>query len=231
MAEPRETPLAERARALVHRPASWVERLDWGAVFGPAPGAPAPARIEVDLGAGDGGFLVARARANPGAAFLGVERLLGRARKIARRATRLGLPNVRVLRIEAGYAAEWLLPPRSVDAITVLFPDPWPKRRHHKHRLVQAGFLDACARALKPGGWLGIKTDDAPYFAHIREAAAAARLLAPWEDASAADLLPERTDFEEDFVREGRPILFLALRPREAAACAAPRPGASSPPC
>ena len=173
----------------------------------------APKEIEVDLGAGDGGYLVERARRHPERAFLAVERLLGRVRKIARRATRLGLGNVRVLRIEASYAAEWLLPPGSVNAITVLFPDPWPKRRHHKNRLVQTEFLDACARAIKPDGWLGLKTDDAPYFAHIQEVASASPLLAPWKEARAEELLPETTDFERDFLHEGRPIHFLALRP------------------
>lgn len=221
MVEPREPPLAKRAEALIHRPPSWVERLDWTAVFAPAPGVPPPPlprHVEVDLGAGDGGFVVERARRHPECDFLAVERLLGRVRKIARRATRAGLGNVRVLRIEASYAAEWLLPPGSVDAITVLFPDPWPKRRHHKNRLVQAEFLDACARALKPGGWLGLKTDDAPYFVHIREVAAANRLLVPWEEARAEELLPETTDFERDFLREGKPIHFLALRPRQSGA-------------
>ncbi|MCC7518201.1 MAG: tRNA (guanosine(46)-N7)-methyltransferase TrmB [Verrucomicrobiae bacterium] len=223
MDDSRELPLAARAEALRHRPRSWVERLEWRAVFA---SAETPAHIEVDLGAGDGGFVVERARRHPERAFLAVERLLGRTRKIARRAARLDLANVRALRIEASYAAEWLLPPRSVDAITVLFPDPWPKRRHHKHRLIRTTFLDACARALKPVGWLGIKTDDASYFDQIRAAAAASRLLAPWEAARADELFPETTDFERDFLREGRSIHFLALRLREATACPAAVAGA-----
>ncbi|NUN92145.1 MAG: tRNA (guanosine(46)-N7)-methyltransferase TrmB [Verrucomicrobiae bacterium] len=221
--------LSERAETFFHRPRSWIARLDWATVFGSA--AAIPARVEVDLGAGDGGFVAERARRHPACAFLAVERLLGRTRKIARRAARLDLANVRVLRIEASYAVERLLPPHSVDAITVLFPDPWPKRRHHKNRLLQTSLLDACARALKPNGWIAIKTDDSAYFAHIRAAAAASPLLQLWNDATAETLLPEITDFERDFLKEGRPIHFLALRPRERAACAASVPGASSPRC
>lgn len=229
MTNPCPLTLLERAETFLHRPRSWIARLDWSAVFDSA--GTFPERIEVDLGAGDGGFVTERARRHPACAFLAVERLLGRARKIARRAARLDLANVRVLRIEASYAVERLLPPHSVDAITVLFPDPWPKRRHHKNRLLQTSLLDAGARALKPDGWIAIKTDDSAYFAHILAAAAASPLLQTWNDAPAETLLPETTDFERDFLKEGRPIHFLALRPRERAACAASIPGASSPSC
>ena len=208
----------------LHKPPSWIETLKWEEVFAPvSPGNQLSAHsafrvprsafpIHVDLGAGDGGFIRARARNHPDVAFLGVERLLGRARKIARGAWRDSLPNMRALRIEATYAVEHLFPPGSVSSITILFPDPWPKRRHHKNRLVQTPFLEQCARALGPGGWLALKTDDAPYFEHMQEALAACAGLKPWPEAKAATLLPESTDFERDFVKEGRPIHFLAAR-------------------
>lgn len=209
-----------------HRPHSWFERLQWAEVFAPVDVAPGTAALDssatvpaakrlihVDLGAGDGGFLRARARNHPGTDFLGVERLLGRVRKIARGAFRENLGNLRALRIEVGYAVEYLFPPDSIDAITILFPDPWPKRRHHKHRLIQPAFLEACGRALRPTGWLAIKTDDPNYFEQINEALAGCAGLQPWHGAEAAALLPEVTDFERDFVREARPIYFLAARP------------------
>ena len=208
----------------LYKPHSWLEPLKWDEVFAPIPRLPSDPnsairnpqsaiQVHIDLGAGDGGFIRARAKNHPDIRFLGVERLLGRVRKIARGALRESLPNLRALRIEASYAVEHLFPPASVTSITILFPDPWPKRRHHKNRLVQTPLLHHCARALRPNGWLAIKTDDAPYFEHIREALTACDSLKIWTEADAATLLPEPTDFERDFVKEGRPIHFIAARP------------------
>ena len=191
-----------------HQPVSWFEPLRWKEVF--------PSQdlsIHVDLGAGDGGFVRARARNHPEINFLAVERLLGRARKNARGAFRDGLDNVRVLRIEAAYAVEYLFPPHSVAAITIFFPDPWPKRRHHKNRLIQPRLLECCARCLQPAGWLAIKTDDAPYFEQIGAALADCKALRLWPDTDAVTLFPETTDFEKDFVKKGQSIHFVAARP------------------
>src|SRR6185503_169440 len=105
--------------AIIIRPPSYVERLDVGGLF------PTPQPLEVELGVGDGSFFVQWAALNPGTNFLGVERLLGRLRKIERKARRFGLINVRVLRLEAGYFAEYLLPHESVAAFHIYFPDPW----------------------------------------------------------------------------------------------------------
>lgn len=204
-----ETPPAWET--FLHQPTSWLEPLRWDEVFGRSPSdSRHEIPIHVDLGAGDGGFVRARARNHPDICFLGVERLLGRARKIARGAWRDGLPNLRSLRIEATYAVEQLFAENSVASITVLFPDPWPKRRHHKNRLIQTPFLENCARVLRPDGWIAIKTDDALYFNHIQEALKGCTSLKAWPEARADLLLSEPTDFERDFVKEGRPIHFLA---------------------
>lgn len=172
---------------------------------------PDPLDIHVDLGAGDGGFLRDRAKRLPDTCFLGVERLLGRARKIARRSWRADLRNVRVARIEVSYAVKWLFPPASVSSITILFPDPWPKRRHHGNRLIQPGFMEDCRRCLRPDGWLAIKTDDEPYFDHVRRVLEVCQGFKPW-DVDVAELLPEKTDFERDFEKEGRSFYFAALK-------------------
>src|SRR5262245_34138140 len=92
------------AQSIIVRPASYVERLDVAALFA------TPQPIEVELGAGDGSFFAQWAALNPRRNFLGVERLLGRLRKIERKARRAGLANVRALRLEAGYFTEYLLP-------------------------------------------------------------------------------------------------------------------------
>src|SRR4051794_9840264 len=121
---------SKRTESLFCRPASYIERLEIARIFAN------PQPLEVELGAGDGSFLVEWAKQNPQHNFLGIERLLGRIRKIERKAVRAGLHNLRVMRIEASYFMEYLLPEKSVSSLHVYFPDPWPKRKHWKNRLV-----------------------------------------------------------------------------------------------
>jgi len=120
--------------------------------------------LEVDLGCGDGSFLMEMARHYPERDFLGVERLLGRVRKVCKKIRRRGLENARVLRLDSRYVVEWLLPEASVSRLHLLCPDPWPKLRHHRRRLVQLEFLAAVWHALAPGGEFLFMTDHEEYF-------------------------------------------------------------------
>src|SRR5271154_6441809 len=122
------------------------QRFDWRALFGN------DRPIELDLGAGDGGFALSYAQQHPEVNLLAVERLLGRVRKIEKRAVRAGLTNLRVLRLQFGYTVKYLLPNANVAIAHIMFPDPWPKRRHWPRRLMQPEFVRALAAALKPGG-------------------------------------------------------------------------------
>lgn len=173
---------------------------------------PRPAPLEVDAGCGEGAFLVALAQKNLQRNFLGIERLAGRVRKACRRATRAGLSNVRVLRVESFYALRRLLPAESVSIFHVMFPDPWPKRKHHRRRLVNREFLDAVQVALMPGGELRLTTDDADYFAQMKKIAVghAGFGEAPWLD----DPEYPQTDFEKRFRAQDLPIFRLLLRRR-----------------
>lgn len=170
---------------------------------------PRPAPLEVDLGSGAGSFLVAMAAANPESNFLGVERLLHRVRKTCRAASRAGLSNVRVLRGEIDEAVGSRLPAESVAVFHLLFPDPWPKRRHHSRRLVNDFFLRAAWTALEKGGELRMATDDRDYFEKSQMLAAQHPFQEEAWPESPGD---RRTDFEERFVAEGRPIHRLRLR-------------------
>ncbi len=116
-------------------------------------------------------------RKHPERNYLGTERLLGRVRNTCRKAERAGVTNVRLLRVESAYVVRHLLPPGTVSRFYVLFPDPWPKRRHWPRRLIQPEFLDAAAMALTPGGELCIKTDDADYFRLYREGGVGVRAV------------------------------------------------------
>ncbi len=121
--------------------------------------------LEIDLGCGDGKFVLEMAAHYPERNFLAIERLLGRAKKVARKAQELGLTNLKVLRIESNYLLEWLIPAQSVARIHLLCPDPWPKKRHHKNRLLQNEFLDTLANVMHPDqGEFIFKTDSDEYF-------------------------------------------------------------------
>lgn len=179
------------------RPSDWLGPIDLAGAY-PHP----PARLEADVGCGKGRFLLARAAANPGTAFLGIDRMLGRLRKIESAAFRGGLENIRLLRCDAAYAVTHLLPARSLDAMYIFFPDPWPKARHHGHRLFSPSFLEALTRVLKPGGGVHAATDHLPYFDEIRailEADARFEAAPAFEPTEA-----ERTDFE---------LRFLGVKP------------------
>jgi tRNA (guanine-N7-)-methyltransferase len=167
--------------------------------------------LEVDLGCGDGSFLIAMARHHPERDFLGVERLLGRVRKVCRKVTRGGLPNARVLRLESRYVVEWLLPAGSVSRLHLLCPDPWPKARHHRRRLVRAEFLTAVRSALEPGGEFLFMTDHEDYFLWTQEKVAGfggfERL--EWEEDS---FFHPKTDFQQLWESEGKTMWRLRCR-------------------
>ncbi|MCX6901120.1 MAG: tRNA (guanosine(46)-N7)-methyltransferase TrmB [Verrucomicrobia bacterium] len=191
---------------ILYSPPSWFERLDWSAMFSKSQ------PIEVDLGCGDGSLLLHWAKRFPERNWLGVERLKGRVLKLERKAPRLGIAgNLRALRIESGYAVEWLFPPASIAACHIYFPDPWPKKRHHKHRLIQPPFVAALARTLEPGGSAHLATDHADYFAEMLlcfNANANFERVEPVVPATPEEM----TDFERDFVTEGRPISRARFR-------------------
>ena len=125
--------------------------------------------LEIDLGCGDGSFLMAMAKHHPERDFIGVERLLGRVRKVCRKAQRQGLENLKLLRLDSKYLVEWLLPPGSVSRLHLLCPDPWPKAKHHRRRLIQAEFLDAVKRCLTDEGEFLFMTDHLEYHEWTRE--------------------------------------------------------------
>ncbi len=165
------------------------------------------APLEVDLGCGDGTFLVALAARFPQRNFLGIERLLGRVRTACKKAARAELANVRVLRVELIYAIQYLIPPASVEVAHLLFPDPWPKSRHRRRRIVTPEFLAAVHRFLAPGGLLRIATDRESYFQTIEEIVPP-ELFRP--EKIEADF--PRTRFEEHFIAAGKAIHRLELR-------------------
>jgi tRNA (guanine-N7-)-methyltransferase len=166
--------------------------------------------LEVELGCGDASFLIEYARRQPQTNFIGVERLLGRIQKLDRKGRRAGLTNVRGVRIESAYFLQYLLPPHAAAALHVYFPDPWPKKKHHRLRLVNEVFPALARAALVPRGTVFLRTDHLEYFQQMQEVFAASPDFTPVETPSA--LAAVTTDFERDFNARGIPTLSAAYR-------------------
>ena len=178
---------------------SLTDRLDLQKIF------ERNAPLHVDLGCGDGLFLCALAQRMPDKNFLGIERLLNRVRTSARKV--VTLDNVGLLRVESSYAVRYLLPAESVERFYLLFPDPWPKRRHHRRRIVTPDFLGSIHAALEKNGSIYIATDDVDYFWKIKEIAESNPGFAIEE----ADIDLPQSKFGRIFREKGAPIQWLEL--------------------
>jgi tRNA (guanine-N7-)-methyltransferase len=170
-----------------------------------------PVAVELDMGCGKGRFCLELAQRHPERLVLGSDVMLGRLRRVERKAIRRGLDNLVLLRADSLDLASYLLPPGSVDRVHLLCPDPWPKSRHRTRRLVTTDFVARIARILRPGGVLHMSTDFLPYFEDWRRILAAYRTFR--EDASCmADVADIQTDFEIQWRSAGRDVPHLAFR-------------------
>jgi tRNA (guanine-N7-)-methyltransferase len=178
-----------------------VARLDVAKLFGRS------APLHVDLGCGDGSFLCEMAQQFPKNDYLGIERLTKRVEKVRRKAEKI--ENVRVLRADTLFAVRHLLPESSVETFYLLFPDPWPKRRHQFRRIFTRDFLDAIAAALKKHGVLRVATDQLDYFHQMERLS---RAHSCFEVVDFHDAVLPETKFERKFREQGAPIYRLTLR-------------------
>jgi len=199
-----ETAGASTPANLIYRLTSVIERIELANLFSKEE------PLELELGCGDSSFLVEYARQHPEHNFIGVERLLGRIRKLDRKGRRAGLANLRGVRIESAYFLEYLLPPHSAVALHVYFPDPWPKRKHRRHRLIGERFPALASQALQSGGTVYLRTDDQDYFEQMLTVFGASPMFQPVE--TPVELSALLTDFEKDFQARGIKTLRAAYR-------------------
>jgi tRNA (guanine-N7-)-methyltransferase len=188
--------------------------LDFAAIFGRR------APLVMEIGMGDGETLLELADQDPGTDFVGIEVhrpglghcLLGLEAR--------GLANARLVTQDAVEVLQWRVPNAAIDELLLYFPDPWPKKRHHKRRIVQPSFVELIARRLKPGGVFRIATDWAPYAQHMLEVLAGCTLFTPAAEAGPRVARPVArpvTKFEQRGERLGHEVFDLEYRTRRGA--------------
>jgi len=188
------------------------------AVFGA--GFPRPLRPEVDLGFGRGEFVLALAEKAPDTPFLAVEYSPKRVLKMARRLARTEIENVRLVHGRAELVVGEHLPDDTIARFWINFPDPWPKKRHQRRRLIQPGFVRQLVRCLVPGGRLEVATDHEGYAEHVHEVLSAEPGLvnrnAPEAFLREAHDRPS-TGYELEWRAQGRSFHFFSYGKRPAA--------------
>ncbi len=186
------------------------KKIDFSAIFG------RNGPVHIEIGTGKGTFLLNEAGTCPEVNFLGIEWANKYYRYTVDRIGRWGMKNVRIIRTEAaGFIAEYIKD-ESVDCFHIYFPDPWPKKRHHKRRFFNDANTEQMLRCLVSGGIIKAATDHADYFEQME--AVIARCSAGLEriDFSATSGADEGewvgTNFERKYLKERRPIYTIAVR-------------------
>ncbi len=165
--------------------------------------------VEIDVGSGRGLFLVTAGEENPHINYLGIELDYREGRRAARRLKKRDLSNVRVIGGDVQTAFIKHVPPASVDAVHVYFPDPWWKRKHRRRRVFTDEFADLAARILKPGSVLHSWTDVEEYFGVISglmDHHAKFTALEPPPEREPEHDMDYQTSFERKKRKDGRPI-------------------------
>jgi len=194
----------QTTNSAIFSPESWTAFLPFEKIF------PTSSPLEVEIGCGKGRFLTARASAHTATNFLGIDKLLKRLRKTDKKIAKAGLTNVRLIKIDAVYAFEKLLPESSVSTLYIFFPDPWPKRRHHRRRLFSPEFMDSLCKVIVQGGGIYLATDHIEYSEWIRKL---------FDKDPRFTEIPhfepeehERTEFETLFIAQGARIARLGFK-------------------
>lgn len=168
--------------------------------------------VELEVGSGKGRFLLTSAQEQPEINFLGIEWARKYWRLCLKRAAFRELQNIRFMRDDAAHTFELALSDRCLQAVHVYFPDPWPKKRYRKRRLIQTPFLDQVARVVKVGGLLKLATDHVDYFEQMDEVTAAHPKLEVIERLIGEDSREGITNYETKYREEGRTIHNITCR-------------------
>lgn len=192
------------------KPEDIDSRIDFVRIFGRT------GPVHIEIGSGKGTFLVNQARARASDNFLGIEWARKYYRHAVDRIGRWGLTNVRIIRTDAAVFLADFISDSSVECFHIYFPDPWPKKRHHKRRFISPANLEHLIRCLKTGGQLKIATDHEDYFEVIQEVIANQK-----KELEEIQFLPTvgadkgewvGTNFERKYLKDQRSIYTLAVK-------------------
>ena len=175
---------------LHHYVVPWLQA-DWPLSWPVLVGRTAP--LVVEIGFGNGQFLLRQAECNPEVNLVGIEISWGWVQHVARRLEVAGLTHVRLIHAEAQVALQHLYSSNSIDEIFINFPDPWPKKRHHSRRLIQAGLVELLHDRLAPDGQVTIATDHPDYTTWIAAILERQTVLQPRFSTTAVQELTGRT--------------------------------------
>jgi len=183
--------------------------VSWEEVFG------CRAPLEVDIGFGKGEFLLTLSASHPEVNYIGIDYNRSRVLKFRDKLVRLERSNVRLACGNSSALVPVFFPNGSIRAFTINFPDPWPKRRHHKRRLITSHFGEELARALVPGGVLTVATDFKVYADEIIRVLAKVKALEPeFGPPGHVTALPGRSEtlYERKYREEGRTNLYMRYK-------------------
>lgn len=175
------------------------------------PGLENGSHAELDMGCGKGRFTVELARRYPERTILANDVLGDRLRCVQRRGINAGCGNLTVLRAVHLPLVSFQLPPRCLDRVHLLCPDPWPKKRHTIRRLVCTDFLCRMRRILKPGGIFHLATDYGPYYEDWLRMFSRLSFYQPCPEGI-ADVADIKTDFELRWNAEGKEVQHIAFK-------------------
>lgn len=171
--------------------------------------------VEIEIGCGKGKFLTARALNNLAINFLGIDRVGKWLKRRKEQTEKRSVSNIRFIKAEARVFLTKAISPESVSVFHIYFPDPWPKRRHHARRVVNADFFRLLYSRLKVGGLVEIATDDEDYFTAIKKSVATTAEL--WDNARETrnerilDAM-NKTNYELKWIMQGKPLFYLELK-------------------
>jgi len=196
--------------SVVLKPEDLQGKIDFAQIFG------RKNPVHIEIGSGKAAFLLNQATAQPNVNFLGIEWASKYYRYAIDRIGRWALKNVRILRTDAVHFLINFVPDSSVECFHIYFPDPWPKKRHHKRRFIAPANLEQLLRCLIPAGTIRIVTDHTEYFEQIQ------KVLAAFSDRlEKIDFFPTAganvgewvgSNFERKYLKEQRPIYTTAVR-------------------
>ncbi|MEW6143647.1 MAG: tRNA (guanosine(46)-N7)-methyltransferase TrmB [Thermodesulfobacteriota bacterium] len=169
----------------------------------------------LEIGFGDGDFLIENALGSPDKNYVGIEIKKRRFNKAVKRARRQKAANARFIHMDADIALGELFSPNSFSTAYINFPDPWPKDRHKKHRIINRRFLRKLSRVMKKGAFLEIASDHREYVQNTLDTMKSINLFeSEFPDPGYMLHIPGRTEttYEKEFRAEGREIHYMRFK-------------------